>query len=308
MIRVIAFIILYILSIITSSAQITSEEVLIKNDSIVLPGTLTYTKNSTDLIIWVHGSGNVDRNGNQAGMNIGANYIKQLRDSINKRGIAFFSYDKRTATPQNMKFLLQKIVFEDLASDVEKVVSHFKTNKRYKSITLVGHSQGSLVAMLASANVDKYISLAGPSERIDRTLIRQISRQSAALGKTTAAYFKELKETGEIKEVHPMLMSIFAKQNIPFIASWMQYDPVEEIKNVEVPTLIVTGTKDLQIPVSNAKALHNAKKDSELVIIEQMNHVLKHIEHDADNMRSYQSPGFPVSKRLIEVISTFIKK
>ena len=45
--------------------KIKSEEILIKNDSIELPGTLTYLKENTPLIIWVHGSGNVDRNGNQ---------------------------------------------------------------------------------------------------------------------------------------------------------------------------------------------------------------------------------------------------
>ena len=67
------------------------------NDSIKLPGTLSYNKDlkSQPLVIFIHGSGNVDRNGNQSGVNVQANYIKQFRDSVNKYDIAFFSYDKR---------------------------------------------------------------------------------------------------------------------------------------------------------------------------------------------------------------------
>ena len=44
-------------------------------------------------MIWVHGSGNVDRNGNQAGYNVKANYIKQFRDEVNEKGIAFLKGD-----------------------------------------------------------------------------------------------------------------------------------------------------------------------------------------------------------------------
>lgn len=308
MIRIIAIIILHTIGITLSHAQVKSEDILIKNDSIELPGTLTYSEGDSQLIIWIHGSGNVDRNGNQAGVNVGANYIKQLRDSINKQHIAFYSYDKRSANMKNMKFLLKKFTFDDLVSDAKKVVAYFKKDGRFKNITLIGHSQGSLVAMLASADVHKYISLAGPSETIDTTIIKQITGQSAELGKAAASYFKELKETGNIKEVNPMLLSIFSKQNLPFLSAWIKYDPKKEIKKITTPTLIINGTKDIQISVEDAKNLKASKENSELKIIEGMNHVLKHIEKDTDNILSYQSPNFPISKELIKVITTFIKK
>jgi hypothetical protein len=310
MIRIVALIIIHIIGVTASSAkaQVKSEEILIKNDSIELPGTLTYSDKDTNLIIWVHGSGNVDRNGNQAGLNVGADYIKQFRENINKEGIAFFSYDKRTANMKNMKFLIKKLSFDDLVADVKKVITHFRKDHRFKKITLVGHSQGSLVAMLASKDADKYVSLAGPSKSIDVTIIDQVTKQSADLGKTTAAHFKELKETGDIKEVNPMLLSIFAKPNLPFFRSWIKYIPTEEIKKVNTPTLIINGDKDIQVPVEDAKQLQASKKDSALKIIKNMNHVIKHIEKDADNLSSYRSPDFPISSELIKVITTFVKK
>ena len=153
-------------------AKIESQEVLIKNGDIELPGTLTSTKESKKLIIWIHGSGNVDRNGNQAGANVKANYIKQFRDQINKQNIAFFSYDKRTANPKNVPFL-KGTIFDDFVDDAKKVVSHFKKNMKFDEIILTGHSQGSLVAMLAAHDADKYISIAGPAASVQKTIVAQ---------------------------------------------------------------------------------------------------------------------------------------
>jgi pimeloyl-ACP methyl ester carboxylesterase len=288
-------------------AQVESEEILIKNGDIELPGTLTYTAQSKDLVLWIHGSGNVDRNGNQEGANVKANYIKQLRDSLNQQNIAFFSYDKRTANRKNAPYL-ENTLFTSFVEDALKVIERLKQEKQFKSITLVGHSQGSLVAMLASKDVNKYISLAGPSDTIDKTIVEQLTGQNALMGKAAEEHFKELKETGTIKEVNPFLASIFVKQNLPSLKDWMQYDPKVEIKKMKIPTLVINGTKDLQVKEKDAKALKEAQSDAKLVIIENMNHVLKVIEKDSDNYPSYFSPDFKLSPELIQTISEFVKK
>lgn len=306
MIRIITYILFLVIGMNSSQDSIQSKEILVKNGDIELPGTLTYTKASEHLVIWIHGSGDVDRNGNQASANVKANYIKQVRDSLNKENIAFFSYDKRTANPKN-KTLLQGILFDDLVADAKLVIAHFKNSQQFKEITLIGHSQGSLVAMLASEGVDNYISLAGPAERIDITIVKQITAQSPELGKAAEGYFKELSETGDIKEVNPFLLSIFAKPNLPFIRNWIQYDPVKEIGKMKIPTLIINGTKDIQVKVEDAQALQGGNAEAKMVIINQMNHVLKILEKDADNMPSYFSPDYPLSKELIQSITEFIK-
>ncbi len=77
MTRVTLYLTVLIINISTSFAQITSEEILIKNDGIELPGTLTFSEEKTPLLIWIHGSGQVDRNDNQLEQNVKANYIKQ---------------------------------------------------------------------------------------------------------------------------------------------------------------------------------------------------------------------------------------
>ena len=131
---------IHLFNIALVSAQITTEEILIKNDTIELPGTLSYSKKNSPLLIWIHGSGNVDRNGNQGAM-VKANYIQQFREAINKNEIAFFSYDKRTSNKKNFKFL-KETLFDDFANDAKKVVNYFKEDQRFSKIILLGHSQG----------------------------------------------------------------------------------------------------------------------------------------------------------------------
>jgi len=161
--------------------------------------------------------------------------------------------------------------------------------------------------MLASEHADAYISLAGPGETIDKTIIRQVTTQNPEFGAAAKAHFKELQETGGIKEVNPNLITIFAKPNLPFFNSWIQYDPLDEIKKLAIPALIVNGTKDIQVSVGDARALHKANPKAKLEIIKDMNHVLKQINKDEDNLRSYYSPDFPLSTALIDTIVAFIR-
>jgi len=290
----------------------TSEDILVMNDSIKLPGTLTYNSElkSQPLVIFVHGSGNVDRNGNQAMMNANANYIKMLNDSLVSKNIAFYRFDKRTATQSNLKFIMKNMSFDNFVQDINLTLAKFKDDKRFSSITLIGHSQGSLVSMLANhTHVKNYISLAGPSDSFDKTLVKQVKQQNGdSIATIVSSHFKELAEKGSIEKVDPNLMSLFNKPTQPFIASWMKYNPSEEIKSVKLPILIINGNKDLQVSVKDAEQLHVANPKSELVIIDKMNHVLKTIEKDEDNMASYMSPDFNLSQELVKVIETFIKK
>ena len=89
----------------------------------------------------------------------------------------------------------------------------------------------------------------------------------------------------------------------------MQYDPKVEITKLNIPVLIINGDKDIQVQVSEAELLKNAKPDATYVIIENMNHVLKEIKgNDLENSKSYNIYNLPVAPKLISIISDFIKK
>ena len=305
------YLLLLFSSFLFAQKSIVSEEILIKNDSILLPGTLSFNREleKQPLIIFVSGSGNPDRNGNQPQFGVNGNYIKQLSDAMTDKNVAFFRFDKRNVTKENIPQILKHYVFSDLVDDVTAIIEHFKNDPRFDSITLVGHSQGSLVAMMAANNyIDKYVSLAGIGEPVGGTIIRQYSAQNESLGKNVEEHIKELSETGTIKEVNPNLALLFNPQNYSFLAEYLVLNPQEEIKKLKIPVLIINGDKDIQVKEQDANNLLLAKPDAKMVIIENMNHVLKNIEKDEDNLASYSSPDFPLSQELVLLLEDFIKQ
>ena len=103
-----------------------------------------------------------------------------------------------------------------------------------------------------------------------------------------------------------MLASLFRESVQPYMISWIKYNPQEEIKKLQLPILIINGTKDIQVPPSDAELLHKANPKSTLKIIENMNHIFKEIKVDEDNVKSYSDPKLPVIPELIEVMTSFI--
>lgn len=290
-----------------NAQEVISEEIAMANGAILLPGTLSYPDDSNiPLVIFIQGSGNIDRNGNQAGTMVQAGYIKTLRDSLNNRGIAFYSYDKRTSVVANLG-KIKDIVFEDLVSDARLAIDKFASDSRFGSLHLIGHSQGSLVGMMSiSPKLSSYISLAGPGVSIDKKIVEQISNQSAELGEVAAGHFEELQETDTIVAVNPMLYTIFAPQNHRFLKRYTALDPAEEIKKVSVPTLIINGEADLQVSPDDARLLHDALPESRLEIIPKLNHVLKEVNSLLENQQAYMQADVPLSPPLLESISRFI--
>ncbi len=299
---------LALLPVVALSQKITQEELTLKNGEIELPGTLSLPEfqSKLPLVIFIHGSGNIDRNGNQAGVGVNANYIKALSDSLNKRGIAFYRYDKRTATPSNLD-KLGGITIMNFIADVKIAIDHFKNDPRFNSLFLIGHSQGSLVGMLSiTPEIKGFISIAGPGQTIDNTIMEQLHIQNPDLAKLAEEHFTELNKTDTILSVHPFLMQLFKPQNQSFIKSWMVLDPVAEIKKINIPILLLNGEEDLQVTEKDFQRLKEAQPNAKGELVPQMNHVLKDVYSTSENQKSYFQENYPLSSKLVDLITAFI--
>ena len=90
--------------------------------------------------------------------------------------------------------------------------------------------------------------------------------------------------------------------------NWMQYHPNDIIKTLDMPVLIINGTKDLQVSVEEAKTLKEASEHAVLKIIDKMNHVLFIIEgDDLENTKSYNESSRMISEEMVSAIIDFIK-
>lgn len=106
-----------------------------------------------------------------------------------------------------------------------------------------------------------------------------------------------------------MLISLFRPSIQPYLISWFKYNPQTEIKKLTIPILILQGNNDLQVSVKDAENLAEANKNSEKLIIDKMNHIMKIIDGDQSvNMASYNNETLPISETLVDKIVSFIQK
>ncbi len=258
------------------------------------------------LVIFIAGSGPTDRNGNQALMK--NNMLKKLAESLSERGIATFRYDKRVVKQLRTRNLDKNIRFDDFVTDAKSVINHFKST--YSNLIVAGHSQGSLVGLLAlDAGANGFISLAGAANSIDQIILEQISKSAPFFTADTKRVLDLLKSGQTTTDFPPALSSIFNLDLQPFMSNWMQYNPKDLIKKLEIPVLIINGTKDLQVAITEAQQLKEAKEEAQLEIIENMNHLLFEINgDDLVNSKSYNDNSYVVMPQVIEIITAFITK
>ena len=258
------------------------------------------------LVIFIAGSGPTDRNGNQALMK--NNMLKKLAESLSERGFATFRYDKRVVKQLRTRNLNKNIRFDDFVTDAKSVINHFKST--YSNLIVAGHSQGSLVGLLAlDAGANGFISLAGAANSIDQIILEQISKSAPFFTADTKRVLDLLKSGQTTTDFPPALSSIFNLDLQPFMSNWMQYNPKDLIKKLEIPVLIINGTKDLQVAITEAQQLKEAKEEAQLEIIENMNHLLFEINvDDLVNSKSYNNNSYVVMPQVIEIITAFITK
>jgi pimeloyl-ACP methyl ester carboxylesterase len=307
------FLLFVIFSAITSYGQEHSTQNLEINSFI--DGTLLQPKEkkSNTLIIIIAGSGPTNRDGNSTiGKN---NSLKQLAYFLADEGFASFRYDKRILKLiRNNTLNEDKLRFEDFVKDASDVTSYFKLfnddKYNFDSYILVGHSQGALVAMLASLRtaVDGLVLLCGTAQPLDKLLVSQLSKQAPFLMSEFKVALDSIKSVGYVKEYNPLLKTYIHEDVQPFMRSWMLNDPIEIAKKITVPTLVIGGTTDIQIPANDAKLLAENLPNGNYAIIENMNHVLKTVaDVGLENQRSYTNPNYPLSEGLKLEISKFLE-
>ena len=287
------------------NAQNYSESNISINDNIYGSIVEPKSRSNSNLVIFIGGSGPIDRDGNQSFMK--CDMFKKLAYSLSEKGISSFRYDKRVVTQIRKGKLDKKITFDDFVSDAIAIIDFFES--KYNSIVIAGHSQGSLVGLLSiKEGVSGFISLSGAGRTIDMVIEDQISKTAPMLLEDTKKIFKILR-SGKITEDFPLpLYSLFNIEIQPFMISWMQYDPNKIIAKIPIPSLIINGDNDLQVDEKEAKLLYNSAQNSEILIVKNMNHVLVEIEGDElKNVKSYNNAELKISEIVIEKMVEFIE-
>lgn len=263
------------------------------------------------VVFIIAGSGPTDRNGNSPGLPGSNNAYKLLADELAKAGIASLRTDKRgiAESKDAMKSELD-VRFDSYIDDAVGWVRQLQQDKRFSTITIVGHSEGSLIGMVAAnrAGADGYVSIAGAGSRIDKVLLIQLKPAfTPALYAVAEKDLAELVAGRTLTDFPPELASLFRPSIQPYMISWLKYDPQIEIAKLSIPVLILQGRTDVQVSVADAELLAKAQPKAKLVLLDNVNHMLKFATTDqASQLRAYSDPNLPVDKTLVTEMTSFI--
>ena len=263
------------------------------------------------VVLIIAGSGPTDRNGNQKGME--NNSLKLLADSLNKCGIASLRYDKRGVGESKAAGQSERdLRFHDFVQDAKGWTEFLANEKKFSKIIVAGHSEGSLIGMVASQHsksVDGFISIAGPGRPADEIIKAQIASQPEQIRNMVYPMLDTIKRGDTLTNVPPMLYAFFRPSVQPYMISWFQYDPKAEVAKLNIPVLILQGTTDIQVPVKDAEILKSACPKANLQIIPGMNHVLKEVptEDRKVQIAAYSNRELPLHAALAKELVAFIK-
>jgi len=280
-----------------------------------LAGTLIPAGEGKPTVLIIPGSGPTDRDGNNP-MGVTAASYRLLAEALAARGVGSVRIDKRgmfgskAAVPDP-----NDVTIAAYALDVHAWIAATRAETNAGCLWLLGHSEGGLVALQAAQQTDGVcgvLLVASVGRPIGTILREQLNANPAnapILGVAMAAI--DALEAGKrvsTDGMHPALKGLFAPAVQGFLIDMMSRDPAALAGSLEVPVLIVVGGKDLQTPIADGEALATAKPAAQLLVLEDMNHVLKTVESEgrAANFATYGNPSLPVHPGLIEAIEAFI--
>ena len=260
----------------------------------------------------IAGSGPTDRNGNSIALPGSNNSLKLLAAGLAERGIASLRYDKRGIAASRAAMTKEEdIRFEDFIADAKGWIAQLRSDPRFSTITIIGHSEGSLIGLVAAreGSADAFVSLEGAGRNAKDVITAQLAAQlPPAIVDQAKDIMAKIEAGQQVDSIPPFLAPLFRPSVRPYLVSWFKYTPSAEMAKLTIPALVVQGTTDIQTSEEDAKLLAAALPSARLVMIEGMNHVLKTAPPGrAEQMPAYSDPALPVVPKLLEEISEFIK-
>ncbi|SHH10352.1 alpha/beta hydrolase [Virgibacillus chiguensis] len=166
------------------------------------------------VMLIIPGSGQTDRDGNTVGIAGKNNSLKLLAEGLADQGIATIRYDKRGVGKNSQAIIDERdIQFDQFVDDAAAFIDKLEADNRFTKIGVIGHSQGSLVGMLATLekDMDVFISLAGFGSPSGEGIYDQLRAQSQLpkeLLRESEAILQNLKEGKTVNEVRPELQPL----------------------------------------------------------------------------------------------------
>ena len=282
-----------------------------------LSGTLLDAGKRAPVIVIIPGSGPTDRDGNSP-LGVTASNLRLLAEGLAKRGISTVRIDKRGMFGSKAAIANgNDVTIAAYADDAHAWAKAARAATGAKCVWLLGHSEGSLVALAAGqdrTDLCGVISVSGMGRKAG-DVMREQFRANPGNAPILAAVLGMLDSLEQGKRVDSKtlpapLPAYFPDSVQPYLMNLMAQDPAKLAASLKLPLLIVQGDRDLQVKVADANALASAQPKAKLVIVPAVNHMLKIVSPDtpAANAATYGDLSLPIAPGVVDAIAGFVGK
>lgn len=302
-----------------------------------LSGTLTVPngKGPFPALVLVSGSGQENRD--EELMNHRPFWV--IADYCARHGIAVLRYDDRgiggsTGEVENANSM-------DFSYDAEAAFDFLRNQKHIDAskVGILGHSEGGIINFMVASRrpeVAFLVSLAGPAVKGTELLKAQqvallkasgMSEEVIQFSSNSNAQLFDIVETSSSREEADSLArqklqswgyneelteQTLGQLTSPWMYYFLRYDPAEAIVKTTCPALLLNGSKDLQVLVTqNFPAYENmiaehGKTNLTLHEMPGLNHMFQHCE--TGTVEEYATIEETISPEVLEMIVGFVKK
>lgn len=271
------------------------QKINIHSGNEILAGTLCLPNvtGQFPVVLLVHGSGPLDRNGNMKRQKL--NLFNTIAHSLAANGIASLRYDKRGCGESSGDFI--RAGYSDFVADAVQCLNTLALSKYLlvNQLYILGHSEGCIIAAQAAQrcpSVAGLILLCPFIENMESILIRQAKQIEKELHslKGLAGIFYKLLFTlfGKPTTMQLRLINTARKTTLPvmrigfsrYSAKWLReilaLKPEAIYALTQQPVFLVAGTKDMQCnPQDIFRIAKTVKGQAETLMLDDMTHLLR---------------------------------
>jgi len=222
---------------------------------VTLGGTLTMpvSPGPHQAVLLLSGSGAQNRDGRTM---LGYRPLREIAEALAARGIASLRLDDRGVGASGGEYASRTIA--ELADDATRALRALAATSGVdaEALGLVGHSEGALVAMQAIANgadAKVLVLLASPS-RPGREIIALQQRYGATRMVRDSAPDRQPALIEALLQGSSEAVEALRRDSRGFRVL-LDFDPLRVARRIRVPTLLLHGEQDAQVPVAQAVEL-----------------------------------------------------
>jgi pimeloyl-ACP methyl ester carboxylesterase len=278
-------------------------------------------------VLIIGGAGPATRDGVVFGQTAHTNY-RELAEHLVSRGYAVMRYDKRCAGESGCK---PRSMFEDYSDDAQAALAQLRKRAEIDParIVLFGHGEGGFVASVIAGQDQKLAAVvlaSAPGRTLEKLFYEQARKGMAETGKSEkeiSAYLGKLKRVVEILRsgqtagiegyVDPGdAMITWMTQQPELAMSLFINDPLQAVKVIRHPILVLQGEKDVQMSTNDAVFIEEELQrshhpDFTVRVLPNVDYMLK-TNSGAATMQSLNDASRPLDPAALAALEEWLQK